>query len=127
MFIIAEDSATGTIATLYLDGPERPFDTTLLIKNETLHSFGLFLDNLLYKEPTNEEIIMLRRTISIEEHILMEDVIYLGNGKTLMFNNRKEREYLKKRLETIKKLFGKLCHEYTYTNDEYRTKYKFIK
>ena len=123
MFIIAEDSATDTIATLYFSDEEKPFDLTLLVKNETLGSFRLFLDNLLYREPNNSELYMLRRSIAIEELIQMEDVIYMGDGKTLMFNTRKERDYLKKRLKAIKKLYGRDCLEYSTTKTYYKSKY----
>ena len=125
MFAVFEDSATGTIATIYLEQPEQPFDMTHLVRSECLTTFGQFLDSLLYKEPDNKEVQMLRRTVAIEEKILMEDVIYLGEGKTLMFNTKREREYLKRRISSIKKLYGKDCDEYRTTREEYKRKYIF--
>lgn len=125
MFAVIEDCATSTIATIYLEQPERAFDMTHLVQNECLATFGQFLDSLLYKDPDNLEVKMLRRTIQIEEEIMMEDVIYLGGGKTLMFNRRREKEYLQRRIKTIKKLFGKDCFEYQTTREEYIRKYRF--
>lgn len=125
MFKIIEDSANETIATLYFEAPEEPFDLTLLVRNDTLSSFYQFLENLAYKEPDNLEIQLLKRSIAIEQHITMEDVIYMGSGKTLMFNQRLERQYLRKRLQTIKKLFGKDSNEYRETYEYYRQRYSF--
>ena len=123
MFVIFEDCATGTITTLYLEGDERPFDLTLLVRSEMLSSFYSFLENLAYREPNNPEIEKLRRAIAIEQFIGMEDVIYMGGGKTIMFNQRREKEYLRKRLKMTKRIFGKHCQEYRDTQSYYRENY----